>query len=105
MPEARDAWSWPEQQRRAGVILEEPMRPRDMLDEFGYDARHLCGECRHFQLAGNGIGNRCLLSLRGSPARLGYTWRADWKSCGRWLRAEVADDPARARPGDQLRLM
>jgi hypothetical protein len=105
MGDARDAWDWPESARRGQVLVEEPMRPRAMLDEFGYDARHLCGDCRHFQIAGKGIGNRCLLSLRGSPPPIGHTWRADWKSCGRWLRADVADDPARAKEGDQLRLM
>ena len=100
-----DAWDWTEAKRRQQVLVEEPMRPREMLDEHGYDPKHLCGDCRHFVAGGAGRGNRCLLSLRGSPPRIGWAWKAEWKSCGRWLTREVADDAAAAKAGDQLRLM
>lgn len=101
----KDAWNWSTAQRRHTVLVEEPMRPREMLVEHGYDPKHLCGECRHYRHGGARQGDRCLLSLRGSPARIGYAWRPEWKSCGKWLRREVADDAATARAGDQLKLL
>jgi hypothetical protein len=100
-----DAWDWSEAKRRGRVVVEEPLRPKEMLAAHGMDRRHLCGDCRHYQHGSHRSADRCALSLRGSPRSIGYIWRRDWYACGAWQSRAVADGPETAEPGDQLRLL
>jgi hypothetical protein len=99
-----DAWNWSEAERKGRVVIEQPLRPQQMLDAHGMDRTHRCGDCRHYVVGPTLWAGKCRLSLRGSPASAGYRWRGDWVSCGAFQTRVVVDEPEEAVPNAQLTL-